>query len=177
LKERNVIILFIIVFLVVLSPFLLNFTISGIDFVQFRFISTPEQVLTRYYTDRDVAEDQTLDPLILGGSRMVPLLEKEILKKEIVKRRYGTIIALGHIGNKNSIPVLEQILQDREEKEAFREGSLIAIALIDLPTARKIAPQYLSEAGRVSQIAKEVLTQNPYLGKRSYWDAFFRVHD
>jgi len=177
LKARSARIILIIVFLVILSPFLLLYALWVIDFVQLRFISTPEQVLTRYYTEKDLAEDQLIDSLILGGSKMVPILEKEILKKDIVRRRYA-ILALGNIGDKNSIPVLEQILQDRDEKEYYRGDALVAIALIDLSTAQKIAPQYLSETGSLSKRARDTLSPTPFFwAKRPYWDAFFRVHD
>jgi HEAT repeat protein len=108
---------------------------------------------------------------------MVPILEHEISKREIPRRRYA-IGALGILGNKDSIPILEHILQDKSEKEYFRGDALLAIAKIDLSYAQKNASNYLNDMRIVSTCANKVLTGNlGWLDKRSYWDAFYHRHD
>ena len=145
------------------------------DAVNLRLFAAPEYILNRFYTEQDLAEDQLKDSLILAGPKMAPLLEREIQKKEIPRRLYA-ITALGHLGNNNSIPILEQLLQDKGENEGFRAAALLAIASIDLPYAQKIAPKYLNDMRYVTKCAHEVITDPTSLYKRSYWDALFHRH-
>lgn len=147
-----------------------------IDATNLRIFAAPEYVLNRFYTERDLAEDQLTDALILAGPKMVPLLELEISKREIPRRRYA-ISALGILGDNDSIPILEHILQDKSEKEEFRGDALLAIAKIDLSYAKTIAPNYLNDMSFVSTCANKVLTGDPvWLEKRSYWDALYHRH-
>lgn len=148
---------------------------SIFDAIKLRLFADPEHIINRFYTERDLAEDQLIDSLILAGPKVVPLLECEILNKEIPRRLYA-ISALGHLGNNNSIPILEHILQDKSEKEAFRASALEAIASIDLRYAQKIASEYLHDTSIVAKRAKEVLANPTSLYKRSYWDALFHRH-
>lgn len=149
---------------------------SIIDAINLRLFAAPEYVLNRFYTEQDLAVDQVMDSLILAGPKMAPLLEREILKREIPRRRHA-ITALGHLGNDNSLPILEHILQDKgEKKEVFRADALLSIARIDLPYAQKIAPEYLNDTSFVAECAREILTDSTSLYKRSYWDALFHRH-
>lgn len=147
-----------------------------IDAVHLRFFASPENVLHKFYTERDLVEDQLMDSLILAGSKMVPTLEREIPKKDMHKRRYA-IGALGNMGNRASIPVLEDILQNKNECEYFRVDALEAIANIDLPYAQSIAPQYQKDTSAVAQCANAVLTASNRFYLRSYEDALFHRHD
>lgn len=146
-----------------------------IDAINLRLFASPEYIINRFYTEQDLAEDQLMDSLILGGSKMVPLLEREILKKETPRRLYA-ISALSVLGKNDSIPIIEHILQDKSEKEDFRAAALRAVARIDLPYAQKIAPQYLNDTKNVAKYAHEVLTVPTWLDNRSYWDALFHRH-
>lgn len=166
-------ILVLFVLYIILNLFFLGPKI--IDAANLRLFAYPEFVLNRFYTERDLAEDQLIDSLILAGPKVVPLLEREILNREIPRRRYA-ISALGHLGNNNSIPTLEHILQDKSEKEVFRADALEAIASIDLRYAQKIASEYLHDTSIVAKRAKEVLANPTSLYKRSYWDALFHRH-
>ncbi|WP_094603337.1 hypothetical protein SPSIL_027700 [Sporomusa silvacetica DSM 10669] len=148
---------------------------SIFDAINLRLFASPEYILNRFYTEQDLAVDQVMDSLILAGPKMAPLLEREILKREIPRRRHA-ITALGHLGNNNSFPILEHILQDKGEKEVFRADALLSIARIDLPYAQKIAPQYLNDTSFVAKCAHEVITDPTSLYKRSYWDALFHRH-
>lgn len=166
-----------IIVLILLLPvaFLSFLGPNVIDAINLRLFASPEYILNRFYTEQNLFEDQLEDSLILAGSKMAPLLEREILKKEIQRRRYA-IGALGFIGNNNSVQILEHILQDKSEIEYFRGDALEAIAGIDLPYAQKIAPQYINDMGYVADRAHEILTDPTSLYKRSYWDALFHRH-
>ena len=161
--------------LLLLALYLLLGCPSIVDAINLRLFASPEHILNRFYTEEDLAVDQVMDSLILAGPKMTPLLEREIQKREIQRRRHA-ITALGHLGNNNSIPILEQLLQDKGEKESFRAAALLAIASIDLSYAQKIAPQYLNDSRYVAECAYEVITDPTSLYKRSYWDALFHRH-
>ncbi|MBP2656953.1 MAG: hypothetical protein H6Q73_4522 [Firmicutes bacterium] len=145
-----------------------------IDAINLRFFASPEDTLNRFYTEHDLAEDQLKDSLILAGTKMVPLLEREILKKDIPRRRYA-IGTLGYLGNENSLVVLEHIFHDESEEAYFRGDALLAIASIDLLYAQKIASQHLNDMN-IAKYAREVLTTTTRLDQRSYCDALFHRH-
>lgn len=147
-----------------------------IDAVHLRFFASPETVLHKFYTERDLVEDQLMDSLILAGTKMIPALEREIPKENMHKRRYA-IGALGNMGNRDSIPVLEDILQNKNEREYIRVDAFEAIANIDLPYAQSIAPQYQKDTSDVAQCAHAVLTASNRFYQRSYEDALFHRHD
>lgn len=148
-----------------------------IDALHLRLFASPEYILNRFYTERDLAEDQLVDSLLLGGAKMTPSLEREILKKEIPRRLYA-IYALGILGNIHSLPALEYIFQDKSENTYFRVAALRAMARIDLTYAQKIAAQYLDAdaGGNLEKYAREVLTYSTKPDNRSYSDAFFHRH-
>jgi hypothetical protein len=163
----------IVVFILAIPTlYLLLLVPNMLDAIHLRFVVSPEYVLNRFYTEKDLG-----DSLILAGSRMVPLLEKEVLNKRIPRRLYA-IGALGMMANKNSIPIFEQILQDKTEITDFRASALRAVASIDLTTAQQLAFQYLNDKDEyVGYTAQRILASDlAYLEKRSYWDAFTHRH-
>ncbi|MEM5794869.1 MAG: hypothetical protein AAGU23_01145 [Bacillota bacterium] len=171
--------IFLILLLSVLS-YLLLLSPRIIDAINLRLIASPENILNRFYTEQGLAVDQVVDSLILGGPKVLPLLECKILNRETPRRVYA-IYALSDLGNNDSIPSLEYILQDKNEEENFRVAALLAIASINLPYAQKIAPQYLNDTTNIAKYAYKVLNPDSelriLLDKRSYWDAFFHRHD
>jgi hypothetical protein len=58
---------------------------------------TPELALQAFYV-REVAEDQIMDPLILAGPEVIPLLERDLANPEMQNKRY----AIGALGNLKS---------------------------------------------------------------------------
>src|SRR5262245_45882955 len=90
-------------------------------FAGFVMLMSAEGALNRFYTygndpDDAVAEDMLMDPLIVAGEKVVPLVIREIKNKEMPRRRY----AIGFLGNgsyKQALPALEDIFQDLSEKD------------------------------------------------------------
>lgn len=165
-----------IVLLVLFSPWIE----CAVDAFTLRFITPPEEVLQRFYTEQDLAEDELKDVLILAGAKMVPLLEREIGNKAIKRRAYA-IGALGLIGTDQSIPVLKQILEDKNENEGYRGAALVAIARIDIDYGKKIARKYEDENNSVARRAGEILRGDLDPGgnrdyRRTYWEAFRHAH-
>ncbi|WP_210283261.1 HEAT repeat domain-containing protein [Massilia sp. Dwa41.01b] len=71
-----------------------------------------------------------MDPLILAGGGVVPILEKEVMDPKMPNRRYA-IGALGNIRHRSSIPVLTRLAKMESEEDFIRCDSLIAIGMID----------------------------------------------
>jgi hypothetical protein len=103
----------------------------------------PKDALQDFLTAHNRAEDQLMDPLILCGRRVAPLVIAEIQNKDMHRRRY----AIGFLGNghySEALPVLEKILSDGSEIFYFRADALIAIFQIAPNRARELAPKYVS---------------------------------
>lgn len=78
-----------------------------------------------------------MDPLILAGSDVIPLLERDLLDPNMPRRRYA-IGAVGNIGDESALPTLRKILENRSELDYIRCDALEAIAMIDRSMAIQI---------------------------------------
>jgi hypothetical protein len=140
-------------------------------------LRSPEDAIRDFYEARDRGEDQLMDPLILNGRRVVPLVIAEVPKKEMNLRRY----AIGFLGNGqygDALPVLEQILSDESEIYYFRADALEAIFQISPDRAREVAPRYLTGQDLLGRVAQDIVAgRNPVYWTRSYWQAFRHVHE
>lgn len=136
---------------------------------------SPEEAVRRFHFPSEmIAEDQLMDPLILGGKKVVPLLLKEIQDRNMQRRRYG-IAALGHLGDPSAIPILEHIFKDPSEIDYFRCDALEAIALLDLNTARGLAKEQPASTEICSQLS-ELLGQGKLPSRRTYLEALVGWH-
>ena len=119
----------------------------------------PNQAVQLFLT-AEVAEDQLMDPLILAGKDAVPLVIKKLRYKDMSRRRYA-IGALGNIGDKASIPILIQILEDDTEADYYRCDALNAIGMIDFELARQRVKKGLDDSVIcLSVLGKTLLTVN-----------------
>jgi HEAT repeat protein len=117
-----------------------------------------------------------MDPLIVAGKKVVPLLLKEIQDKNMLQRRYG-IVALGHLGDLSAIPVLERILKDPSEIDYFRCDALEAIALLDSDEAHVLAKEQASSSvDCINQLA-EALVNGKLPVRRTYLQALVGWHE
>ena len=144
--------------------------------------ASPEQSLKEFYSSQG-AEDQLMDPLILAGVSVVPLLLDEVANKEMPRRRYA-IGALGNIQDRSALAVLEDILGDTSEKDYFRCDALNALGMIDFQRAKKISEMYRqSKVICLSQLSDEMLTtdQKAWLDsnymRRTFQDAQVGRHE
>jgi HEAT repeat protein len=118
---------------------------------------SPEQAIREFYSS-DRAEDQMMDPLILAGEEVVPLLLIEIEKKTRPQRRYA-IGALGNIQDKSALSVLEEILGDEAEEDYFRCDALNSIGMIDFRRGRELAARERgSSVECLSELSSLILT-------------------
>lgn len=140
-------------------------------------LRSPDEALADFYEAKDRAEDQLMDPLILNGPRVVPLVLKDLPNKDMRLRRY----AIGFLGNgrySEALPMLEAILNDESEIYHFRADALEAIFQISQARAKELAPNFVNGQEFLGEVAREIVAgRNPFHNERSYWDAFWHVHD
>jgi hypothetical protein len=137
---------------------------------------TPEEALQSFYSQNG-AEDMLMDPLILAGDKVVPLVINEVKSPDMPRRRYA-ILFLGNDKYINALPVLEQILADNSEKDYFRGDALISIYKIDNISGKKLAASFANNEGYLGLMSKAVLGGSEYANKRrSYIDALRGWHE
>ncbi len=146
------------------------------------YLPSPEAALLRFYSYGDnpnepAAEDMLMDPLILAGERVVPLVMQEVKNKEMRRRRY----AIGFLGNgsyKQAIPVLEAILKDTSEADNFRVDALHSIYLIDQSLGSIYAQMHQDDPTSLGKISKDILGGRIELERRrTYYDALVGMHE
>ena len=137
--------------------------------------SSPEAALEQFYNNAG-PEDTLIDPLIIAGDKVVPLVLREVKNKNMPRRRY----AIGFLGNgsyREALPVLEAILQDAGEEDYFRGDALHSIYQIDESLGRELAQNYKGTANTLGDISRQVLEGDADLKKRrSYLDAVRSKH-
>lgn len=150
----------------------------GLLFLPFLFSCTtraPEAVLEEFYNYQE-PDSESLDPLILAGNKVVPLIIEKIRDRNMKRRR----LAIDFLGNgeyRQALPTLEKIMLDETEERRFRETALISIFRIDKKLGDKFAQQYKNDGG-LGKIAQDILSNKDYLdNRRTYLDALFRRHD
>lgn len=140
-------------------------------------LRNPGEALEDFYEAKDRVEDQLMDPLILTGRSVVPLVLKELPNKDMRLRRY----AIGFLGNgrySEALPLLDVILNDESEIDYFRGDALRSIFQISQSRARELAPNFVNGQELLGEVAREIVAgKNPIYFERSYWEAFRRVHD
>lgn len=138
--------------------------------------SAPEDALKRFYNN-DGPEDTLMDPLILAGDGVVPLVLKEVKNKKMPRRRY----AIGFLGNgsyKEALPALETILQDSTEEDYFRGDALQSIYMIDESRGRELAQKYNDHQDYLGAISRRVISGDSELKKRRpYSEAVLGKHE
>jgi hypothetical protein len=109
----------------------------------YRNIPTSAEDAVARFHKAEGAEDQLMDPLILAGPAVIPLLERDLLEPGMPLKHYA-IGALGNIGDRAALPVLRRLIDTEAEPEYVRCDALSALAMIDrdaaLEAARKAAP-------------------------------------
>lgn len=136
---------------------------------------SPEDGLRNFFSNQG-SEETLMDPLILAGDEVVPLILERIKDKNMPRRRY----AIGFLGNgsyKQAIPILENILKDATEKDYFRGDALQSIYQADEVTGLRLAQIYQGAPGHLGKVATDLVTTRNHLPpRRSYLDAFFARH-
>jgi hypothetical protein len=143
----------------------------------------PEEALQDFLHGKEPAprgESELMDPLILAGDRVVPLVLRELSKRDMPRALY----AIGFLGRgryREALPVLERILSDPGEHDSLRAYALLAIHRIDGPRGRELAPAYFEETERTDvlwQIERAVAEDRSFHDRhRTYWAALLGIHD
>ena len=141
-----------------------------------RLASSPEETLEIFYHNEG-PEDTLMDPLILAGHPVVPLVIERVKDKNMPRRRY----AIGFLGNGSytqALPVLETILQDSSEQDYFRSDALHSIYQIDAGLGIKYAQLHRSESNDLGKVSQDLLSRKRLVPEiRTYLDALLGRHD
>lgn len=142
---------------------------------------TPELALQAFY-EREVAEDQIMDPLILAGPAIIPLLERDLAKPEMQNKRYA-IGALGNLQSEAALPILKTLAGAKTETDYIRCDALTAIAMIDRQESLRLASQVAKDDPKCLGEIADGLNRNydswidTYAPRRTYLQALLGRHN
>jgi len=142
--------------------FLATVTVLLYPLMSLRFMAAPSDVIKRFEQYKGPEETQA-DILLIAGPRIIGELEDYVKNPGKQKRRYA-IAAVGRLGGKKAIPLLEAVALSGSEPEYLRKDALLAIFLVD--------PGY----GRVLSIkasipvTEEDVDMEKELARRSLWE-------
>lgn len=126
-----------------------------------------DEALQEFYA-HDGPEITQMDPLILAGDEVVPLILEKVKDKNMPKRRYA-IAFLGNGRYPQALPVLESILRNDTEEDLYRGDALQAIYLINNDFGSKFARQCQKEKNYLGMICNDLITKRQLLpDHRSY---------
>ena len=103
-----------------------------------------------------------MDPLILAGDRVVPLVIRGVADRNMPKRRYA-IQFLGNGGFDEAVPVLRRILADKAEDDWMRADALQAIYMIQQSEGAGLAVDYREQDGVLGTLARRAIAGDPEL--------------
>jgi hypothetical protein len=153
----------------------LSFVSLSLSFVFGCLVKSGQATLEDFYAYH-APDSEGLDPLILAGDKVVPLVIEKIQDRNMKKRGLA-IDFLGNGKHKQAIPVLEKIVIDESEEEHVREIALVSIYQIDGELGNQFAQKFKSD-GILAEISKDIIAKKSYLNyRRTYIDALFRRHD
>lgn len=132
----------------------------------------PQQYLDEYYVWFS-NEGAMTDPLIVAGDEVVPLVIEAVKNKDMVKRPQA-ISFLGNSGDREAIPVLESIINDKSDE--LRDWALGAIYQIDNELGKEIARKFEKEEGALGSLARSIITSKYYRVKRTYAEALISYY-
>jgi hypothetical protein len=139
--------------------------------------TTPDEAFEDFLTNDERAEDQLMDPLILAGDDVVPLVLEAIANSELPRRRYA-IHFLGNGRYAEATEALLGILYNSEERDYFRGDALAALNQIDSSLAQGLAEDYIERTDYLGRRARNIADgEDEYWYQRSYDDALRGRHD
>ncbi|WP_261844793.1 hypothetical protein [Aliamphritea ceti] len=164
---KKVVLPVFIVMLILVTPVLMRVPL---------IFHSAEMAYADFQDTTDQAEDMLMDPLILAGDKVVPLVLKEVQSPDMKLRRYA-IHFLGNGRYSEVLPVLESILANDSELDYFRADALASIFNIDRDLGLTLAGEYSTQPGFLGRQASEITTgTNKWWVQRSFWEALRNVH-
>lgn len=135
---------------------------------------SPQRVMRSFYDSAQRAEDEMMDPLILAGEQVIPLVMSEIQNKGMKHRLYA-LLFIGNSQYAEGVPVLMRIVNDPEEEGAFRAAALDAIAMIDTARGSSLSMSFRESDGPLGMAARRILAGD--LVKRRTYEQARRGHE
>jgi hypothetical protein len=140
-----------------------------------QFWPTAAESLRDFYV-YEGAEDMLMDPLILAGNDVVPLVLEQLPNPHMRRRRY----AIGFLGNGSyaeALPVLRMILANEGEGDLFRGDALRAICRIDAAESARRAPAFTARGDYLGTSARAILQEGCAGERRTRAQAAAGRHD
>jgi hypothetical protein len=146
-----------------------------------QFWPTPAESLQRFYaygeaSDSGVAEDMLMDPLILAGEGVVPLVLEQLPKPQMPRRRYA-IAFLGNGAYAQALPALRTILANEGEVDLFRGDALQAICDIDAVEGKRRAAEFAAQQDYLGSTARQIAQRGCATQRRTRAQAALGHHD
>ena len=146
----------------------------------------PQAALLDFCEAKGRANDQLMDPLILCGRKVVPLVLDALRDPDMPRRGYA-IRFLGHRSYREAIPVLEEILNNDTEVIYFRAAALRSLYLIDHELGQAHAKRFVDRGDPddrfpdndfLAVTSKDILRGDPHLEyRRTWWQARIGWHE
>ncbi|BBE51359.1 hypothetical protein OYT1_ch1831 [Ferriphaselus amnicola] len=128
-----------------------------------------EQILEYFYS-ATASEEELMDPLILRGEEIVPMVISNVMRPDMPRRRYG-IAFLGNGSYVTALPTLRSITEG-EEPDYIRADALEAIYRIDQQVGLSYARLYADREDWLGNVARQVIKEPSSIGShRSYIEA------
>jgi hypothetical protein len=138
-----------------------------VAFPLWRIPWSPSDAIRRFHANNG-PEDTLMDPLILRGRDVVPLLLLAVRDRSMPRRTYA-ILALGHMASSDAIGVLRDLALDSSEDGMTRCVALDALSLVDRAEATAVA-------ARLDSASPSCAPWTDPASRRTYADALRRWH-
>jgi len=126
------------------------------------------------FCSEDVPEALLMDPLIMCGRRVVPIVLANIRDSGMPKRIY----AIGFLGNgryREALPALREVLNRGYEDEQVRRCALESIWMIDDQEGARTSKDFLGRSDLLGETAREIQCARHSPRRRTYWDALMML--
>jgi hypothetical protein len=118
---------------------------------------------------------EAMDPLIIAGVDIVPLVIEKIKDKNMKKRTFAMLF-LGNGSYNKGLPVLREIIEDQNDPD--REVALFAIYQINAEIGKEYAKIHQLRSDKLGKISRDILQDEEYLKqRRTYFQAFLSYSD
>jgi HEAT repeat protein len=136
----------------------------------------PDAAFADFMNATGRAEDQLVDPLVLAGPRVRPVVLTALQNPEFRLRRYA-IEYLGCARYEPATSTLQGLLSDELQQDYLRADALTALWLMDAINRMHLARQYASRQDSLGSTARGLIDASTQPSCRSWIAAFLHRHN
>lgn len=126
-----------------------------------------EQILEYFYYAA-TSEEELMDPLILRGEEIVPMVISNVVRPDMPRRRYA-IAFLGRGGYVTALPALRNIIEANHEPGYVRADALEAIYRIDQQGGLAYAKLYADRKDWLGNVARQIIKEPSSIGSHRFY--------